>query len=93
MHWRMESKTHYINLDAKDIKAYIPQANETIHKHVNIKKFMHSKEIINLNKTGDRSRERKKTQTEMNKKRGFKRESTMAATICGVEALSNKPGR
>ena len=35
MHWRMESKTHYINLDAKDIKAYIPQANETIHKHVN----------------------------------------------------------
>ena len=60
MHWRMESKTHYINLDAKDIKAYIPQANETIHKHVNIKKFMHSKEIINLNKTGDKSRERKK---------------------------------
>ena len=39
MHWRMESKTHYINLDAKDIKAYIPQANETIHKHVTIKKY------------------------------------------------------
>ena len=35
----MESKTHYINLDAKDIKAYIPQANETIHKHVNIYKM------------------------------------------------------
>ena len=54
---------------------------------------MHSKEIINLNKTGDKSRERKKTQTEINKKRGFKRESTMAATICCVEALSDKLGR
>ena len=72
MHWRMESKTHYINLDAKDIKAYIPQANETIHKHVNIKKFMHSKEIINLNKTGDKSRERKKHKQRLIKKEALR---------------------
>ena len=68
----MESKTHYINLDAKDIKAYIPQANETIHKHVNIKKFMHSKEIINLNKTGDKSRERKKHKQRLIKKEALR---------------------
>ena len=35
----------------------------------------------------------KKTQTEINKKRGYERESTMAATICCVEALSDKLGR
>ena len=32
MHWRMESKTHDINLDAKDIKAHIPQACKHILK-------------------------------------------------------------
>ena len=43
----MESKTHYINLDAKDIKAYIPQANETIHKHVNVYKMAILYESLN----------------------------------------------
>ena len=53
---------------------------------------MYSKEKINLNKTGDKSRERKKHKQRLIKKGGFKREITMAATICGVEALSDKLG-